>query len=57
MALSIVPPTLRWSPCFVVGIPVLRAIFCFAAVMPTARFSENDSPGIFIMKVVFSVGY
>lgn len=44
-------PTLRCRPCLVRGMPVARAIFCFAAVMPTARFHEKDSPGIFIMVV------
>jgi hypothetical protein len=26
--------------------PVARAILCFAAVMPIALFSENETPGI-----------
>lgn len=47
-ALSTAPPTLRSNPRRVVGNPVARAIFCFTFVTPTARFSENDTPGIFI---------
>ena len=27
-----------------VGIPVCRAIFCFAWVIPTSRFHENENP-------------
>jgi len=46
--LSTMLPTLRCNPCFVVGIPVLRATFCLTLVMPTARFHEKDNPGIFI---------
>lgn len=29
-----------------VGTPVLRAKFCFAFVMPKARFHENERPGM-----------
>ncbi len=41
-------PTLRSSPPRVVGKPVVRATFCLKAVTPSARFHENDNPGIFI---------
>ena len=41
-------PTLRSTPCLVIGIPVVRDIFCFTFVMPTARFQENVTPGIFM---------
>ncbi len=44
-----IDPTLRSSPPRVVGMPVARAIFCLAALMPTALFSENDNPGIFMI--------
>ena len=40
------PPILRSMPERVVGMPVLRAIFWRSRVMPTARFHENDSPGM-----------
>ena len=33
-------------PVLLVGIPVSRANFCFIFVMPNARLSENDTPGI-----------
>lgn len=42
-------PTLRSKPCLVVGMPVLRAIFCLTAVMPTALLREKLNPGIFIL--------
>lgn len=45
---STMPPTLRSSPPRVVGMPVVRATFCLKAVTPSARFHENDNPGIFI---------
>lgn len=47
----IIFPTLRSSPAFEVGMPVFRAIFCFVWVIPTARFHENDKPGIFILNI------
>jgi hypothetical protein len=37
-------PTLRSKPCFVVGIPVLRATFVFNPLMPMARFKEKLKP-------------
>ena len=40
------PPTFRSIPAFEVGMPVLRAMFCFAFVMPSALFHEKDNPGI-----------
>ena len=51
MDLMIIFPTLRSSPAFEVGMPVFRAIFCFVWVIPTARFHENDKPGIFILNI------
>ena|GEM_PF-1995504 len=39
-------PILRSNPCLLMEIPVSRDIFCFAWVMPRARFHENESPGI-----------
>jgi hypothetical protein len=45
------PPVIAWPiflcrPDFVKGIPVLREIFCFAFVIPTALFHEK--PPLFI---------
>ena len=42
----IAAPNLRCRPLRVVGMPVLRAIFRFAAVTPVARLHEKESPGI-----------
>ena len=42
-------PILRSSPPRVVGMPKQRAIFCLKALMPKARFHENESPGIYII--------
>ena len=39
-------PIFLSNPAFEVGIPVSRANFCFACVIPKARFKENDTPGI-----------
>ena len=39
-------PTLRCLPDRVSGIPIEREIFDLNAEMPTARFHENDRPGI-----------
>lgn len=39
-------PIFRSTPALVVGIPVARAIFCFACVIPKARFHEKLRPGI-----------
>ena len=36
-----------------VGIPILRATLVLRPLMPTARLSENDSPGIFTIAVMF----
>lgn len=38
-------PSFRSTPARVVGIPVFRAKFCFARVIPNALFHENDRPG------------
>jgi hypothetical protein len=38
------PPTFLSKPDLVVGIPILRANFCFAEVIPTALFQENEKP-------------
>ena len=48
-AFSTAPPILSSKPWRVVGRPVARAIFCFTFDTPTARFSENDTPGIFMI--------
>ena len=39
-------PILRSTPALEVGTPVLRAKFCFALVIPNARFKEKLNPGI-----------
>lgn len=44
IAFNIEPPILRSKPCLVVGIPVALATFPLAALMPTARFNENENP-------------
>ena len=54
---SIAPPILRSKPCLVVGIPTLRAILPFKALIPTARLSENDNPGIFITTLSYTKTY
>ena len=41
-------PSFRSMPALVVGMPVARAICCLACVTPSARFHENETPGIFI---------
>ena len=46
-------PILRSRPCLVVGMPVLRAIFVFKPLIPTARFSENDNPFMFVILIFF----
>ena len=46
MAWNSVRSSLRWRPCLVVGMPVLRAMRCFNAVMPSARFQLKVSPGM-----------
>jgi len=37
-------PTFRSTPDIEVGMPVSRANFCFAAVMPNALFQEKLKP-------------
>ena len=46
IALMIVLPIFLSRPALLVGMPVSRANFCFIFVMPNARLSENDTPGI-----------
>jgi hypothetical protein len=53
-ALRIVLPILRSKPDFDVGIPVVLANCCLACVTPSARFQENDTPGIFMIVVIYS---
>ena len=53
--ISVLPIFLS-SPCFVVGIPVVRAIVLLSTSTPNARLGENDVPGmlkIFMMVVFF----
>ena len=49
MDLMMTLPILRSRPALVSGMPVSRAIFCFAWVIPNALFQENATPGIFII--------
>ncbi len=39
-------PSLRSNPALEVGMPVSRANFCLACVIPNARFHENERPGM-----------
>lgn len=41
-------PNFLSAPARVVGIPVVRAIFCFDCVIPNALFQEKESPGILV---------
>ncbi len=43
---SIQFPIFLSHPCLLNGMPVSWAIFCFACVIPSARFHENERPGI-----------
>ena len=52
-ALTILPPIFRSKPCFVSGIPVLREMDCLTLVMPSARFRENVTPGIFMPNILY----
>ena len=45
-------PTLRCLPDRVSGIPIEREIFDLNAEMPTARFHENDRPGILNLRAI-----
>lgn len=54
IALITADPILRSKPCFVIGIPVVLAIFCLIFVIPTALFIEKESPGIFVLTISFS---
>jgi hypothetical protein len=44
---KILLPNFFSKPDFVVGIPVCRANFCLAEVMPKALFQENEKPNLF----------
>lgn len=46
MALNTIFPIFLSNPALEVGIPVSRANFCLACVIPSARFKENETPGI-----------
>lgn len=46
MAFNTILPTFLSNPALEVGIPVSRANFCLACVIPRARFKENETPGI-----------
>lgn len=55
MALNTIFPIFLSNPALEVGIPVSRANFCLACVIPSARFKENDTPGI--LNFVISYNY
>lgn len=46
MAFNTILPTFLSNPALEVGIPVSRANFCLACVIPRARLKENETPGI-----------
>ena len=46
MAFNTIFPIFLSNPALEVGIPVSRANFCLACVIPSARFKENETPGI-----------
>ena len=46
MAFNTIFPIFLSNPALEVGIPVSRANFCLACVIPKARFQENESSGI-----------
>jgi len=50
-------PSLARRPVRESGIPVAREIFRFAAVIPSARFQENVSPGPNFMSSTVSVPF
>ena len=45
----ILAPIFRCIPAFVVGIPVVRANFCFAWAIPSNLLSENENPYLLII--------
>ena len=45
-AFRIMLPSLRSNPALEVGMPLSRANFCLACVMPNALFHENERPGM-----------
>ena len=50
--LSTILPILPSRPCLVVGMPVVRANFWRALVMPKARFHEKDKPGMGVERLL-----
>ena len=46
IAFKIVFPIFLSIPALLIGIPVVREIFCFTCVIPKARFHEKERPGI-----------
>ena len=53
MAFNTILPTFLSNPALEVGIPVPRANFCLACVIPSARFKENDTPGILNFGIIY----
>jgi hypothetical protein len=45
-------PILRCLHCFVVGIPINLANFCFAELTPRARFQENEKSYGFLLPII-----
>lgn len=54
-AFIIALPNFRSTPAREVGIPVSRANFCFVCVTPKALFHENESPGIPVSVLFFTI--
>ena len=53
MAFNTILPIFLSNPALEVGIPVSRANFYLACVIPSARFKENDTPGILNCFIVY----
>lgn len=49
-------PIFRSSPLFDMGIPVSLANFCFACVIPNARFHEKLRPGMGVDFLLIMIG-
>ena len=54
-ARSIILPNFLSIPAREVGMPVVRANFCFTCVTPKALFHENESPGIPVFVLLFTI--
>ena len=52
--LKIEAPIFLSIPCSVVGMPVCRAMRCFAPVIPNNLFQENENPNLLMVILVIS---